>query len=50
VTTNAQGQVIPISRAVLTKFDTATGINRLFDSGNIAIYDTGGLINAPQIP
>jgi len=50
VTTTPQGQIIPVSRSVLTKFDTVPGINRLFDSGNIAIYDTGGLINAPQIP
>ena len=40
----------PINPALLTKFDTVPQINRLFDSGNIAIYDTGGLINAPQIP
>ncbi len=40
----------PMPATLLTKFDTVPQINRLFDSGNIAIYDTGGLINAPQKP
>jgi hypothetical protein len=31
----------PISRAALTKFNDIPGINRLFDSGNIVIYDVG---------
>jgi hypothetical protein len=30
-----------ISRAALTKFDAVSQINRLFDSGNIVIYDVG---------
>ena len=34
-----------ISREVLTKFNTVAQINRLFDSGNIVIYDTGALLN-----
>jgi hypothetical protein len=34
-----------ISRDALTKFNTVTNINRLFDSGNIVIYDTGAFIN-----
>ncbi|HVU68817.1 MAG TPA: hypothetical protein VHD63_16900 [Ktedonobacteraceae bacterium] len=34
----------------LTKFDTVPQMNRLFDSGNIVVYDTGELINAPQKP
>ncbi len=33
-----------ISRDALTKFNTVTQINRLFDSGDIVIYDTGTLI------
>ncbi len=40
----------PISRQALTKFDTVSGMNRLFDSGNIVIYDEGDLLNAPQRP
>lgn len=35
----------PISRDALTKFNTVPSLNRLFDSGNIIIYDTGALIN-----
>lgn len=33
-----------ISRDGLTKFSTVTQINRLFDSGDIAIYDTGAFL------
>jgi hypothetical protein len=50
VPVDAKGNPIPIPRICLTKFDGVPQINRLFDSGNMAIYDTGGLINAPQIP
>ncbi len=32
-----------ISRSSLTKFNTITAMDRLFDSGDIAIYDTGAL-------
>ncbi|HTK11599.1 MAG TPA: hypothetical protein VL485_30790 [Ktedonobacteraceae bacterium] len=35
-----------ISKAALTKFNTITQVNRLFDSGDIVIYDTGALIHA----
>ncbi len=35
----------PISRAALTKFNTVRHINRLFDSGNIVIYDVGAFVN-----
>ncbi|MBO0791755.1 MAG: hypothetical protein J2P36_12515 [Ktedonobacteraceae bacterium] len=38
----------PISRTALTKFDTIPDINRLFDSGNIAIYDTGAFLDGPD--
>ncbi|HEY4388785.1 MAG TPA: hypothetical protein VGN34_30405, partial [Ktedonobacteraceae bacterium] len=34
-----------ISRASLTKFDTVAQINRLYDSGDIVIYDTGALLH-----
>jgi hypothetical protein len=40
----------PISLKALTKFSTVPQINRVFDSGDIAIYDLGGLINAPEKP
>lgn len=40
----------PISTGALTKFNTVPQINRVFDSGDIVIYDTGGLLNAPQTP
>jgi hypothetical protein len=43
-------QAIPLTAALLGKFDTVPKINRLFDNGSIAIYDTGELINAPQKP
>jgi len=33
----------PIPLASLTKFDSLAGINRVFDSGNIAIYDVSEL-------
>jgi hypothetical protein len=31
----------PINRQLLMKWDEAQGVSRLFDSGNIVIYDTG---------
>ena len=34
-----------ISRDALTKFDAVAKINKLFDSGDIVIYDTGTFIN-----
>ncbi len=37
----------PIEIQALTKFDAVPQINRVFDSGDIVIYDVGGLINAP---
>jgi len=40
---NAYHHTSPISRAALTKFDTILQINRLFDSGNIVIYDVGAI-------
>ncbi len=35
----------PISRGALTKFDDISNVNRVFDSGNIVIYDTGALLD-----
>jgi hypothetical protein len=40
----------PLSLEALTKFNTVPQINRIFDSGNIIIYDVGGLSNAPETP
>ncbi len=40
----------PISREALTKFNAISQINRVFDSGNIVIYDTGGFIDAFKKP
>jgi hypothetical protein len=40
----------PLSLEALTKFNTVPQINRIFDSGNIIIYDVGGLTNAPETP
>ncbi len=37
----------PISQSALTKFDTLPQINRVFDSGNLVIYDTGALLTGP---
>ncbi len=41
---------VPIPLEALTKFNTRPQINRVFDSGDIIIYDVGGLINAPEKP
>ena len=40
----------PVSSAALAKFNTVAGIDRVFDSGDIVIYDTGGLLHAPEKP
>lgn len=37
----------PLPKASLTKFNTIPQMNRLFDSGDIVIYDTGVFGNAP---
>lgn len=37
----------PLDLDVLTKFDAVAGLSRIFDSGNIRLYDTGGLDDAP---
>lgn len=40
----------PISRQALTKFARIPGINRVYDSGDIVIYDVEGIINASEKP
>jgi hypothetical protein len=37
----------PVNIAVLEKFDHLQGVSRLYDSGDIVIYDIGNLICAP---
>jgi hypothetical protein len=44
---NAFKYTTPIDPAALTKFDHVRGISRLFDSGNIVIYDVGGTYGNP---
>ena len=43
----ANAETAPLNPLYLTKFDTVPRVNRLFDSGDIAIYDTGGLLSQP---
>ena len=38
----------PIDLEALIKFNTISQVNRVFDSGDIVIYDVGGLINASE--
>jgi hypothetical protein len=40
----------PIERQALTKFNTVSQIDRIYDSGNIIIYDVGEMSNAPEKP
>ena len=44
---DAYKHTIPVSLQALTKFNAIPQINRVFDSGNIVIYNVGGLTNAP---
>ncbi|HEY7294466.1 MAG TPA: hypothetical protein VH916_05455, partial [Dehalococcoidia bacterium] len=37
----------PISQAAVAKFDNNSGVSRLYDSGNIVLYDIGGLRDWP---
>jgi hypothetical protein len=48
--TGSYQRTAPIALEALTKFNTVPQINREFDSGDIVIYDVGGLINAPEKP
>lgn len=47
---NGYHYTTPINSKSLTKFNTIPQINRVFDSGDIVIYDVEELINAPQKP
>lgn len=40
----------PISLDVLRKFEDVPGIHRVFDSGNVTLYDTRALTGEPDIP
>src|SRR5205085_11948391 len=40
----------PLSLQARTKFNSIAQINRIFDSGDIIIYDVEGLTNAPETP
>ncbi|HLX57050.1 MAG TPA: hypothetical protein VKR83_08520 [Ktedonobacteraceae bacterium] len=46
----AYNHTSPIAMQALTKFSAIAQINRVFDSGDIVVYDVGGLINAPETP
>lgn len=48
--TDAYHHMSPIPRKALTKFSTIPEVDRIFDSGNIVIYNMKGLINAPETP
>jgi hypothetical protein len=43
----AWGQSRPLAAAGLTKFNHIAGVDRVYDSGNIVIYDLTGWDNAP---
>lgn len=40
----------PVDVEALGKFNTLPGANRVFDSGDIVIYDVGGISDAPEGP
>lgn len=42
---NAFNYDAPMSLEALTKFDHMSDVNRIFDSGDLVIYDTGALLN-----
>jgi len=39
--------VAPLDPAALSKFDRVTKVSRVFDSGDIVIYDVGALVRDP---
>jgi hypothetical protein len=41
------GHIVPMDPAAFAKFDGVPGIQRVYDSGDIVIYDVGALTNAP---
>jgi hypothetical protein len=46
----AYRHTVPISMQALTKFNGVPQVDRTFDSGDIVIYNVGGLINALEAP
>jgi hypothetical protein len=44
----ADNHTIPIGVKALTKFSAMSQVNKVFDGGDIVIYDVGGLLNVPQ--
>ena len=40
----------PVNLSVLEKFDYYPSISRIYDSGDIVLYDLKGILNASQIP
>ena len=45
--TGAFQRTTPVDVKSLTKFSTMPRVNKVFDGGNIVIYDVGGLLNEP---
>jgi hypothetical protein len=41
------GHIVPMDPAALAKFDGVAGAQRVFDGGDIVIYDVGALTDAP---
>jgi hypothetical protein len=39
--------IVPMDPVALSKFDGVDGVHRVFDSGDIVIYDVGALTDAP---
>jgi hypothetical protein len=40
----------PVNLSVLEKFDHYPSISRIYDSGDLVIYDLKGILDAPQTP
>ena len=45
---DAGNHTTPMPLASLQKFDTLPGVARIYDSGDIVIYDIRGLVNSVQ--
>ena len=45
---NSYQRKTPIPLDALTKFNTIAQMNKVFDSGDIVVYDAGGLLSAPE--
>ena len=44
---NTYGHIVPMDPAAMGKFDAVEGAQRVFDNGDIVIYDVGALTDAP---